>query len=274
LSLALNGFQVALFNAMSGTVNPDYAPVREKQLYAAVLSVIAALVLIGGGWRLRSNWPALKQTVIERRHLVVIFAGLVCTIFLVIITQRPRPSYLFPFTVCIMALIGMSADVLTPRFIRPINLAALLIGVAVLVFLPFYQFDYRSSRPLYTNLTRLQPYQSQLAGKDNRLLLGDYAGELANYLRLKTTSVGLSDAPGELRFQAMDYSALSAWNRREPLEGFLKDRGFSAIFIQPRIMAELVGVPAAKNLLEGRSNYKRLNSMLDRDWALFAVLPP
>ena len=268
LGLALNGFQVALFNAMSGTVNPDYAPVSGGRLYATLLSVIAAFVLIGGGWRLWSNWSTLRETLIERRHLVVIIAGLACTVFLIVITQRPRPSYLFLFSVCIMGLVGMSADLLTRRFTRQVNIAGLLTGMVILVFLPYYQFDHQSSRPLYTNLTRLQPYQAQLAGRNNKILFGDYAGELSNYLRFKTTSVG----GAELSFPAKDYSALSAWDRQESLAGFLESQGFTAIFIQPSLMAELQKVPAANELLEGRSRYKRLNSTFDRDWALFAVV--
>jgi hypothetical protein len=273
LSLALNGFQVALFNAMSGTVNPDYASVHGEQWYATLLSVIATLVLVGGGWRLWSNWSTLRETLIERRYLVVILVGLACAACLIIMTQRPRPSYLFAFSVCIMGLVGMSADLLTRRFTRQVNIAGLLTGVAILVFLPYYQFDHLSSRPLYTNLTRLQPYQSQLAGRENKILIGDYAGELSNYLRFKTTSVGQSDPGVELSFPARDYSVLTAWDRQESLAGFLESQGFTAIFIQPRVMAELQQVPAANELLEGRSKYKRLNSTFDRDWALFAVVP-
>ena len=39
-SLVVYGFQVALFNATSGSVNPDYAFVQSEEAYAAVLSVI------------------------------------------------------------------------------------------------------------------------------------------------------------------------------------------------------------------------------------------
>ncbi len=272
LGLALNGFQVALFNAMSGTVNPDYAPVDGGKWYAAVLSLLAALILIGGGYRLWSGWATLKPRLIERRHLVVIIASLACVVFLIILTQRPRPSYLFAFTVCIMALIGMSADLLAHESVRRINIAALLIAAAVVLFLPFYQFEHRSSRPLYAKLSGLQPYQSLLAG-NNKIILGDYAGELTNYLQLKTTTVGLSDARDRLQFLAQDYSALNAWDRRVSLAQFLKTQQFTAIYIEPRVMAELQQIPAAKDLLDGHSDYARLNSAFDGDWALFAIAP-
>ncbi len=271
-SLVVNGFQVALFNAMSGSVNPDYASVQGGRLHAAVLSAIAGLVLLGGAWRLRSTGSGLREILITHRHLVVLLVGLATTVFLIVVTQRPRPSYLFAFTVCIMALIGMSVDLLTQRFRAAVNTAALLTGLAILVALPFYQQRHASARPLYSALSRLQPYQSWLAGENNKLLAGDYAGELAGYLHFRADGrVDLSERPDLPTYY---YSVLTEWNRQEPLERFLEQRGFTAIFVEPRMMAELRGVPAAKNLLEGGSQYKRLNSITDRDWGLYVVVPP
>jgi hypothetical protein len=98
-----------------------------------VLSVIAGLVLLGGAWRLQSTRPAMREALITHRHLVVLLVGLACTVCVVVVTQRPRPSYLFAFTICIMALIGMSADLLAQRFRAAVNSAALLAGAAILV---------------------------------------------------------------------------------------------------------------------------------------------
>ena len=170
----------------------------------------------------------------------LLLVGLAFTVCLIVLTQRPRPSYLFAFTVSIMALIGMSADLLTQRVRDSVNGAALLLGVGLTLFMPFYQPTHASPRPIYTNLTHLQPYQSLLAVPGNKLLIGDYAGELANYLQYRTD-------PGSavaLSFQTVDYSVLNEWDRRQPLEDFATQRGFTAIFVQPRIMAELRTVPA------------------------------
>ena len=277
LGLVLNGFQLALFNGMSGSVNPDYAFVEGKRIHAAVLSIIVALVLMAGGRLLWSNWIVIKPKLIERRHLVVIYAGLACVAAVVIITQRPRPSYLFAFSICIMSLVGLLIDLLTKQLSKRVNVAALMIGLAIAVFLPFYQLRHAESRPFYTMLDRLQPYQSQLAGRGNKLLLGDSADELGNYLRLQTTAAGPSSSLGRQAFSTSDYSVLNAWDRREALENFLEGKGFDFIFVQPRMLAELRQLPAAKNLLENGSKYTRLNSALDRDWILLgklADLPP
>lgn len=70
---------------------------------------------------------------------------------------------------------------------------------------------------------------------------------------------------------------MSAWDRNEPLENFLNRADFDFIFIQPRMLTELRQIPAAANLLAGRSIYTRLDSPLDRDWMLLGrvgELPP
>jgi hypothetical protein len=93
-SLVVNGFQVALFNGMSGSVNPDYPPVHDRQIHAAVLSLICALILVAGAWRFQSNRPEMREALIRYRHLIVLLVGLAFTVCLIVLTQRPRPSYL------------------------------------------------------------------------------------------------------------------------------------------------------------------------------------
>ena len=48
LSLAPNGLQVSLFNATSGTINPDYAPVQFESPTALILSIITSFILLVG----------------------------------------------------------------------------------------------------------------------------------------------------------------------------------------------------------------------------------
>ena len=119
------------------------------------------------------------------------------------------------------------------------------------------------------NLSRLQPYQSLLAVPDNRLLIGDFAGDLVNYLQYSPDRSNY-----RLSFRTHDYSALGAWDRQQPLEAFLAQRGFTAIFVQPRIMGELLAVPAAKALLDGDTQYRRVSPLGDRDWGLYVLFSP
>ena len=270
-SLVVNGFQVALFNAMSGAVNPDYAPVHGGKIYPLILSVLCGLILLGGAWSLhQSSRSAMRAMAFRHRQLLVVLAGLACTVCIVVATQRPRPSYLFAFTVCIMALVGTSADVLSRRLRAAVSDTALLVAAALILFLPFHQLTHASSRPLYTYLGRLQPYQSLLGSTDNKLLIGDYAGEIANYLQFRIDRAGT----GPLRFNTFDYSVLDQWDRRKPLHEFLGERGFTALFVQPRLMSELRKLPAAQALLDGNTLYRHLSPPSDRDWGVYAMRPP
>lgn len=161
-----------------------------------------------------------------------------------------------------------TAKALASRW-EAVNGAALLLAAALVLFLPFYQRTHASPRPLYANLVRLQPFQAILGAPGNKLLIGDYAGELANYLKYDTDlrSAAL------LSFRTYDYSVLKQWDRQQPLDGFLAQRGFTAIFVQPRMMAELQTLPAAKALLQGGTAYQRLNSSHDADWGLYVRHP-
>jgi hypothetical protein len=140
-------------------------------------------------------------------------------------------------------------------------------AVSIVVILPFYQVRHRSDRPIYTHLTRLQYYKASLFDKGTKALLGDYAGELTNYLDTDIKSVEVNSS-NQVWFPAIDYSVLNLWDRKEPLEAFLEREGFNVFYIQPRLMAELRQTAAAKELLEGRTKWRRLNSPTDRDWAL------
>ena len=62
--------------------------------------------------------------------------------------------------------------------------------------------------------------------------------------------------------------AIDEWKMKEPLEAFLEGKGFNVFYIQPRIMAELRQTATVKELLEGRTKWRRLNSPTDEDWAL------
>jgi hypothetical protein len=146
----------------------------------------------------------------------------------------------------------------------------LLVAALLVLFLPFYQHKHASPRPLYATLSGLQPYRTLLGAPNNKLLVGDYAGELANYLQYgtdETTALPLS-------FRTYSYAVLNDWDKQQPLELFLRQGGFTAFLIQPRIMPWLRAVPAARAFVEGRTEYRPLNSLVDRDWTLYALAPP
>jgi hypothetical protein len=241
VSLTGNGLQVALFNMMSGTVNPDYASVVRNVFGASILSAAVIAICVFGGIRLVRNWRYWWQVMLQKRAgTLALMLAEVCVSVLVILTQRPRPSYLFPTTVVIMTAIGLAAYALLGRKrLAFANMLAVL-GVPVLVILtPSYYTLHKSDRLLLDAYRRLQPFTAILNNAQNRILLGDYSGELQNYLSLSL--------PKPVSF---DYSILSSWHQHEPLIEFLHERRINVVFIQPRMMPELKARLGARQLLE------------------------
>jgi hypothetical protein len=258
-SLTPNGLQLALFNSMSGTVNPDYAAATHS-FTALVLSAVAVAVVIAGGVKAALHWnvwwPGWFR---ERRGLWLIMLSVVCVAIPVILSQRPRPSYLFSLTLVMMAMIGSAAYVLLEQRWLALSRALAVIGIPLLlIFIPPYYSKYRSDRPLYVNYERLRPFQALLAMPRNKLLLGDYAGEFKGYLQLGASP--------------LDYGLLQSWKAPQSLEQFLDAHHINILFVQPRVMQELRARPESHQLLEHPTSlgWRRLAPFDDSDstWLL------
>ncbi|MFO0826426.1 MAG: hypothetical protein U0792_25455 [Gemmataceae bacterium] len=144
VSLTPNGLQLLLFNRVAGSVIPDYdlsLGSRMNDWRGAVLGV-AVLTLWGVGfallWRGRREW---WQNWLSARSLgwVAMFA-VATAVPLIILTQRPRPSYLFTFAVLLMAITGMCLHISTTRWRLAERLRSIvpLLMVGLVLFVPRY----------------------------------------------------------------------------------------------------------------------------------------
>ncbi len=240
VSLILDGIQLALFNSVSGLGNPDFNPVS-RSLAVLIPTLLVAAIVICGATKMLRHWDYWWPNWIrERRGIWLVMLAVFCVALPVILTQRPRPSYLFPATVVMMALIGTFIHVLlADRWLIAAKIAAVVGVPLLLVVVPPYFSKHRSNRPLYTNYERLRPFVGRLSGKRNRIVMGDYESDLVNYLKLRDTGV-----------VTMDYSLLSSDNARQNLPKALNAAGINIFFIQPRMMPELKARPEAWQLLE------------------------
>ena len=109
----------------------------------------------------------------------------------------------------------------------------------MLLAVPSYYVQHRSERPLYTNYHRLRPFADFIAQPSNKILLGDYNGELREYLRLARANV-----------ETFDYRLLSPWDRTGSLAHFLADKNINLFFVQPRIVNELRSTSQVGKLLD------------------------
>lgn len=189
-SLIPSGLQVLLFNATSGSVNPDYVAVRMRSLRALALGLLLC-GLFGAGavalWRERTFWWSwIRERVRGWLYLVAVD----CTLLIVAVTQRPRPSYLFPLGLSVMTAAGMALFALVRHRGERLVPAAATVGALLLIVLtptytPMYQggrAEGDTSRPLLKLYRRLEPFAELFHQPSVRFVSPHYPHELCRYL--------------------------------------------------------------------------------------------
>lgn len=180
-----SGLQLALFNEISGNSTPDYAPAKLDQIRPLILSILTVL-LVGAGIaairRDRAYWWSWLRPRIWSLGL------LTCSLmvgFMVMLLQRPRPSYIFVVTATIMIVIGLCVFALARRLnlMRQLATAVPLLAVVLIFFAPAYYAE--GERPLYDAYRRIRPHADVLAS--GVAAVPTYGAELCNYLLVEKT---------------------------------------------------------------------------------------
>lgn len=183
LRLTPSGLEVLLFNYRYGQANPDYAPTYQSNLVLiptllACLIVVAGLILLV---RERDHWRA-EWT--EQRIWGWIAMG--CTaaaVFAALLSNRPRPSYMFILGITLRALVALCFYVIVSRWpnLRKVGAGVSVVLVAVVLYNPsIYQSD-PSPRPILKALRRLKPAASAYAEPHPLLVSTEFGTELPTY---------------------------------------------------------------------------------------------
>jgi hypothetical protein len=227
-----NGLQVLLFNAAWGHRNPDYAPIQSRSAVALTLALLLLAVWAAGAVLLVRDWGYWWGQWLRGRLLT--WLALLCVAAVsvpVIATQRPRPSYLFPLGVLLMALTGVCVQVLVRRLGLTRRLGALMpaVMVALPLLVPCYFADPARrdrTQPLRAKVERLAPYQSLILASGTNFLAGDYSLEVFSYL-------------GHARCQICDYGLLNEWKPGRALAAFLDDRKVNLFYLDEHLLQDL-----------------------------------
>lgn len=270
LRLTPAGLQVLLLNATSFEHNPDYAPVRLRAKYAALPSLAILAVWAGGlfaACRDRRRW---SRWVRRRGPLLVTMGCVVATSLPVILTQRPRPSYLFPLGLTLMVCAGLGLEALLRCLPWRSSRTRLLVVALVPVFLlavPLRCRPRRQERLLARTVERLWPFREHFRRRGAVLLKGEFAGEVANYVGLGRPTI-------------LDHGALRGWDERTPLTALLAKRGVDLVYVDDWLLTRLEGLPpeVAGPFVgrdELRDGWRRLAAVdVEGDrWRLFAREP-
>jgi hypothetical protein len=188
MRLLPSGLQVLLFNYRSGAANPDYAPTFQSNIVLVPSLAACAIVALGAyfsfserkKWRVASFW----ESALETRIWAWIALGCAClAVGGAILTNRPRPSYLFILGITIRALVGLCLYLVIRRWpkLKGIGLVAALLLAGTALVLPSWYEHAPSPRPLLQAYRRLKPFEKFFHEPKELLVSVGYGTELSSY---------------------------------------------------------------------------------------------
>jgi hypothetical protein len=204
LSLTRAGLEVLLFNSTSALDNPDYVPVPVQPVVPTVLLGLTILICLGGTVVIFRKSPV--QYALIRGKLIrmspLMIAALVMTVA-VILTQRPRPSYLLGVGVLYMwvVLLLISAFMSNCKKMDSWWFVC-AIAVAIVLLIPSYQSLPLPSKngSLGVIYNKLLPQSKELCQTGSAVALNGYSIDVVSYLcspynRKKKSVVDISSLP-------------------------------------------------------------------------------
>jgi len=245
-------------------------------MYALILGALTLVILAAGAilaWRARSKAPFSWIS----SRVAIAFLPLLAMAVPVVLVQRPRPSYLFYVSVIVIATtMGAIALILRrrPGIGRSLDLGALAVASALILFMPRYSLRpyLPSGRPVLQKLEHLAPQRAMLLKAQGRLILGDWAPDLINYLGLSLPS----SFPFEGAQVVFGNDLLRRWHETTPLEQFLAEQQVGILYLDPHELARLRMQPQAKNMLDNPRAAGWLDlaheERGDESWALLAKM--
>jgi hypothetical protein len=195
----------------------------------------------------------------------------------VVLTQRPRPSYFFYISLIVIAATTGAIGIFLrrwPGIYRSLDIGALAVASALLLFVPRYSLPpyLPSGRPVLQKLERLAPQRTMLLKAPGRIILGNWANEVAHYLGLGAPSA----IPPEEPLVVFGNDLLRNWEGTIPLEQFLAEQRVHVLYLDPSELAWLRAQPQAKNVLDNPRGAGWLDvaheERGDRSWALLAKM--
>jgi hypothetical protein len=234
LSLLPAGLELLFFNVVGGKHNPDYASVLYIPLYPRFALLGMALVAGFFTWRVffRSAPEGRAARDALRSGLPLIF-GSVLMLIAIVLTQRPRPSYLLGFGVLAVWYFGVLTSAAWPQ-LRKLDVGPWPLALAViLVFLaPSYAaLSLPGKNGMLKELYRLaNPHRDLLCRSGGKFALSEYPFELSSYL-----CSPIRDLPREGGVATLALGSLSSADLSDPLAlvAVFKSREVKALVIDP-----------------------------------------
>jgi hypothetical protein len=275
-SLTRAGLEVLLFNSTGAVDNPDYAPVIVQPVVPTVLLSLTILICLGGTFVIFRKYPVQYAEIREKlaRISPLLLAVLVMTIA-VILTQRPRPSYLLGAGVLYMwiVLLLLSAFMSNCKKVDSWRFLCAF-AVAILLFIPSYQSLPLPSKNgvLSVVYNKLQPKAKELCQNKGAFALSEYGIYFVNYLCSPYNPSLMSGGNDLVDISSLPKAAMAS---SESLVDALQYAGASALIIDPYMSQKypnLGGCPELRDAFLKRG-WRQLNySMVDNGQCIAAYI--
>ncbi len=156
------GLQVSLFGATVTGDNPDYIPVQNRRFYPVVPSLVLLVVLIAGLAVMLKDREFWRRTLARGAWAFLVLGAVAITTFVVALTQRPRPEYMYGLIVGVLALTGLCTSALLRRWGGHRFVAPLAVGVTLVLCVSLPSYYHPGPRPLHDAIERLQVIRESL----------------------------------------------------------------------------------------------------------------
>lgn len=186
------GLQVLLFGSTCFRYSPDYMEVTRDATIPPVLSWLTILTLAAGALSCLQFKSSVKRWIKARAWTLVLMGSLSLLSVFIMLTQRPRSSYLFTLEITLIMLVMLSASQITKwisRFAKTTSGARKAIysfAVATLLVtvlcLPSYYERNPAGRAMRNYYKTLYPFKSAIFGAKKRVLVPNFPLELSHYL--------------------------------------------------------------------------------------------
>ena len=271
-SLTKAGLEVLLFNATSSDVNPDYAPVKILPVIPTILLGLSILITIIGTTLIYRNKPAEHAEI--RNNIAklapVILAALVMTIA-VIITQRPRPSYLLGAGMLYMWLVLSCLVAMSYKFKTIYSYSFFLLFSAALLWVtPSYKdLDLPSKHPQIKLLyTELQPNQVRLCNENGKIALENYQFEITSYL-CSPLPKRLRQPRGKKSVQTFSIASLNSASFDNPINfvNALEAAGVTAAVVDPFLIPNHPNLQSCSSIRDAflKNGWEQLSYLVQED---------
>ncbi len=276
LKLVPAGIEVLLFNATVSSDNPDYVRVKvipfvpRLLLWVSILCVVSSIIFLF--WKKESDFHSKLG-----RIAPVLFVAIAMTIA-IILTQRPRPSYLLGTGVLYIWVILVFFSSFKPVSVLSENRMVFgTVAIALLLLIPSYRSipwdsGWVNSKTGYRGWTykALRFHSKRLCRDGDTIAIGEYGNNISSYLcsPIKTD-------PDKSKSDVVEFHTLPA-EAFTSAYGFitaLEEKGVRSVIIDPSLTLRYRGLVDCPTLARAFLNkgWKMLNYTLIRRNSCIAV---